>query len=141
MANLFKQVGIYSSVGQRYAPEDIGSVLSYREALDGQILEEGISEAGAISSWTAAATSYSVHGFAMLPFYIYYSMFESFQRVADLIWAAADQQPRGFLLGATSGRTTLGGEACSIRTAPTTCGQRRCRTAAPTTRRLRARWP
>jgi pyruvate dehydrogenase E1 component len=109
MANLFKQVGIYSSVGQRYAPEDIGSVLAYREALDGQILEEGISEAGAISSWTAAATSYSVHGFAMLPFYIYYSMF-GFQRVADLIWAAADQQPRGFLLGATSGRTTLGGE-------------------------------
>ena len=109
MANLFKQVGIYSSVGQRYAPEDIGSVLSYREALDGQILEEGISEAGAISSWTAAATSYSVHGLAMLPFYIYYSMF-GFQRVADLIWAAADQQPRGFLLGATSGRTTLAGE-------------------------------
>ncbi|MEO5670820.1 MAG: pyruvate dehydrogenase (acetyl-transferring), homodimeric type, partial [Ramlibacter sp.] len=75
MANLFKQVGIYSSVGQRYAPEDIGSVLSYREALDGQILEEGISEAGAIASWTAAATSYSVHGVSMLPFYIYYSMF------------------------------------------------------------------
>lgn len=109
MANLFKQVGIYSSVGQRYAPEDIGSVLSYREALDGQILEEGISEAGAIASWTAAATSYSVHGLAMLPFYIYYSMF-GFQRVGDQIWAAADQRPRGFLLGATSGRTTLGGE-------------------------------
>ena len=107
--------------GQRYAPGDIGSVLSYREALDGQILEEGISEAGAISSWTAAATSYSVHGTPMLPFYIYYSMF-GFQRVADLIWAAADQQPRGFLLGATSGRTTLGGEACSIRMAPATCG-------------------
>ncbi len=109
MANLFKQVGIYSSVGQRYAPEDIGSVLSYREALDGQILEEGISEAGAIASWTAAATSYSVHGVAMLPFYIYYSMF-GFQRVGDQIWAAADQRARGFLLGATSGRTTLGGE-------------------------------
>ncbi len=109
MANLFKQVGIYSSVGQRYAPEDIGSVLSYREALDGQILEEGISEAGAIASWTAAATAYSVHGLAMLPFYIYYSMF-GFQRVGDQIWAAADQRPRGFLLGATSGRTTLGGE-------------------------------
>jgi pyruvate dehydrogenase E1 component len=109
MANLFKQVGIYSSVGQRYAPEDIGSVLSYREALDGQILEEGISEAGAIASWTAAATSYSVHGLAMLPFYIYYSMF-GFQRVGDAIWAAADQRSRGFLLGATSGRTTLGGE-------------------------------
>ena len=109
MANLFKQVGIYSSVGQRYEPEDIGSVLSYREALDGQILEEGISEAGAIASWTAAATSYSVHGWPMLPFYIYYSMF-GFQRVGDLIWAAADQRARGFLLGATSGRTTLAGE-------------------------------
>jgi pyruvate dehydrogenase E1 component len=109
MANLFKQVGIYSSVGQRYAPEDIGSVLSYREALEGQILEEGISEAGAIASWTAAATSYSVHGLAMLPFYIYYSMF-GFQRVGDAIWAAADQRARGFLLGATSGRTTLSGE-------------------------------
>jgi len=109
MANLFKQVGIYSCVGQKYAHEDIGSVLSYREALDGQILEEGISEAGAIASWTAAATSYSVHGVAMLPFYIYYSMF-GFQRVGDAIWAAADQRARGFLLGATSGRTTLGGE-------------------------------
>ncbi|MES2582914.1 MAG: alpha-ketoglutarate dehydrogenase [Pseudomonadota bacterium] len=109
MANLFKQVGIYSSVGQRYAPEDIGSVLSYREAKDGQILEEGISEAGALASWTAASTSYSVHGLAMLPFYIYYSMF-GFQRVGDQIWAAADQRARGFLIGATSGRTTLGGE-------------------------------
>jgi pyruvate dehydrogenase E1 component len=109
MANLFKQVGIYSSQGQRYAPEDIGSVLSYREALDGQILEEGISEAGAIASWIAAATSYSSHGFSMLPMYIFYSMF-GFQRVGDLIWAAADQSPRGFLFGATSGRTTLAGE-------------------------------
>ena len=109
MANLFKQVGIYSSVGQRYAPEDIDTILSYREATDGQILEEGISEAGAIASWTAAATSYSIHGIAMLPFYIYYSMF-GFQRIGDQIWAAADQRARGFLLGATSGRTTLGGE-------------------------------
>ena len=109
MANLFRQVGIYSSVGQRYSPEDIDSILSYREATNGQILEEGISEAGAIASWTAAATSYSVHGLAMLPFYIYYSMF-GFQRVGDQIWAAADQRARGFLLGATSGRTTLGGE-------------------------------
>jgi pyruvate dehydrogenase E1 component len=109
MANLFRQVGIYSSAGQSYEPEDIGSLMSYREATDGQILEEGISEAGAISSWTAAATSYSVHGLAMLPFYIYYSMF-GFQRVGDLIWAAADQRARGFLLGATAGRTTLGGE-------------------------------
>jgi pyruvate dehydrogenase E1 component len=109
MANLFKQVGIYASAGQQYEPEDIGSVLSYREALDGQILEEGISEAGALASWTAAATSYSVHGQPMLPFYIYYSMF-GFQRVGDQIWAAADQRARGFLLGATAGRTTLGGE-------------------------------
>jgi pyruvate dehydrogenase E1 component len=109
MANLFRQVGIYSSQGQLYEPEDIGSILSYREAKDGQILEEGITEAGAISSWTAAATSYSVHGLPMLPFYIYYSMF-GFQRVGDLIWAAADQRARGFLVGATSGRTTLGGE-------------------------------
>ncbi|SDX22854.1 pyruvate dehydrogenase E1 component [Collimonas sp. OK242] len=109
MANLFKQVGIYSSQGQLYEPEDIGSILPYREAKDGQILEEGISEAGAISSWTAAATSYSVHGLPMLPFYIYYSMF-GFQRIGDLIWAAADQRARGFLIGATSGRTTLAGE-------------------------------
>jgi len=109
MASLFKQIGIYSSVGQCYEPEDIGSILSYREALNGQILEEGISEAGAISSWVAAATSYSVHGLRMLPFYIYYSMF-GFQRIGDLIWAAADQRARGFLMGATAGKTTLGGE-------------------------------
>ncbi len=109
MANLFKQVGIYSCNGQNYEPEDIGSLMSYREATNGQILEEGINEAGALSSWTAAATSYSVHGQPMLPFYIYYSMF-GFQRVGDLIWAAADQRSRGFLIGATAGRTTLGGE-------------------------------
>nr|NDG59743.1 alpha-ketoglutarate dehydrogenase [Betaproteobacteria bacterium] len=109
MASLFRQVGIYSSMGQRYEPEDIGSVLHYREALDGQILEEGISEAGAMASWTAAATSYAVNGLAMLPFYIYYSVF-GFQRVGDQIWAAADQRARGFLIGATSGRTTLAGE-------------------------------
>ncbi len=109
MANLFRQVGIYSSQGQLYEPEDIGSVLYYREARDGQILEEGITEAGAMSSWTAAGTSYSTHGLAMLPCYIYYSIF-GFQRVGDLIWAAADQRVRGFLIGATSGRTTLGGE-------------------------------
>jgi pyruvate dehydrogenase E1 component len=92
-----------------YEPEDLGSMLYYRESKSGQILEEGISEAAAISSWIAAATAYSVHDLPMLPFYIYYSMF-GFQRVGDLIWAAADQRARGFLLGATSGRTTLGGE-------------------------------
>ncbi|WP_250535290.1 alpha-ketoglutarate dehydrogenase [Caballeronia sp. AZ10_KS36] len=109
MANLFRQVGIYSPLGQLYEPEDMGSMLYYREDTRGQILEEGISEAGAISSWIAAATSYSVHDLPMLPFYIYYSMF-GFQRIGDLIFAAADQRSRGFLIGATSGRTTLGGE-------------------------------
>ncbi len=109
MANLFRQIGIYASAGQLYEPEDAGSMLYYREIRNGQLLEEGITEAGAISSWVAAATSYSVHGLAMLPVYIYYSMF-GFQRVGDLIWAAADQRARGFLLGATAGRTTLGGE-------------------------------
>ena len=109
MAALFRQIGIYSPVGQLYEPEDAGSMLYYREARDGQLLEEGITEAGALSSWVAAATSYSTHGIAMLPFYIFYSMF-GFQRVGDLIWAAADQRARGFLIGATAGRTTLSGE-------------------------------
>ena len=109
MAGLFRQIGIYSPLGQLYSPEDAGSLLSYKESREGQLLEEGITEAGAISSWIAAATSYSVHGLPMLPFYIYYSMF-GFQRVGDLIWAAADQRARGFLIGATAGRTTLGGE-------------------------------
>jgi len=109
MASLFRQVGIYAPLGQMYEPEDSASMLYYREEKSGQILEEGISEAGAISSWIAAATSYSTHDLPMLPFYIYYSMF-GWQRVGDLIWAAADQRARGFLLGATSGRTTLGGE-------------------------------
>ncbi len=109
MANLFRQVGIYSPLGQLYEPEDMGSMLYYREDTKGQILEEGISEAGAVSSWIAAATSYSVHDLPMLPFYIYYSMF-GFQRIGDLIWAAADQRARGFLIGATAGKTTLGGE-------------------------------
>ena len=93
MANLFKQVGIYSSVGQRYEPEDIGSVLSYREALDGQILEEGISEAGAMSSFIAAGTSYASHGVPMIPFYTYYSMFGP-QRVGDLTVIFNQQHPR-----------------------------------------------
>jgi pyruvate dehydrogenase E1 component len=109
MQNLFRQIGIYSPLGQLYEPEDKDELLYYREARDGQIIEEGITEAGALSSWIAAATSYSTHGVAMLPFYIYYSMF-GFQRVGDLIWAAADQRSRGFLIGATAGRTTLSGE-------------------------------
>jgi pyruvate dehydrogenase E1 component len=109
MASLFRQIGIYSPSGQLYEPEDASSLLVYRESQQGQLMEEGITEAGALSTWIAAATSYSVHGIAMLPFYIYYSMF-GFQRVGDLIWAAADQRARGFLIGATAGRTTLGGE-------------------------------
>jgi pyruvate dehydrogenase E1 component len=109
MDNLFRQVGIYAPNGQMYEPEDAGSMMYYKESADGQLLEEGITEAGAISSWTAAATAYSNHGTEMLPIYIYYSMF-GFQRVGDLIWAAADQRARGFLLGATAGRTTLSGE-------------------------------
>jgi pyruvate dehydrogenase E1 component len=109
MASLFRQIGIYAPEGQLYEPEDAGSMLWYRESQSGQLLEEGINEAGALSSWIAAATSYSVHGLAMLPVYIYYSMF-GFQRVGDLIWAAADQRCRGLLFGATAGRTTLNGE-------------------------------
>ena len=109
MQTLFHQIGIYSPHGQTYEPEDAGSLVSYKEAKDGQLLEEGISEAGAISSWTAAATAYSAHNIELLPMYIYYSMF-GFQRIGDLIWAAADQRARGFLFGATAGRTTLSGE-------------------------------
>jgi pyruvate dehydrogenase E1 component len=109
MQSLFRQVAIYSSLGQLYEPEDRDELLYYKEAKDGQILEEGINEAGALSSWIAAATSYSVHGVPMLPFYIFYSMF-GFQRVGDFIWAAADAGARGFLIGATAGRTTLSGE-------------------------------
>ena len=109
MANLFSQIGIYSPDGQLYEPEDATSILKYQESKTGQLLEEGINEAGAISSWLAAATSYSNHNFPMMPFYIFYSMF-GFQRIGDLIWAAADQMPRGFLIGATAGRTTLAGE-------------------------------
>jgi pyruvate dehydrogenase E1 component len=109
MDGLFRQVGIYSPEGQLYEAEDAGSLLEYRERCDGQLLQEGITEAGAISSWTAAGTAYSVHDEPLLPVYVFYSMF-GFQRVGDLIWAAADQRVRGFLIGATSGRTTLGGE-------------------------------
>ncbi|MFN0160828.1 MAG: alpha-ketoglutarate dehydrogenase [Burkholderiales bacterium] len=109
MQAMFRGIGIYAPRGQAYEPEDADELLFYKEARDGQILEEGITEAGALSSWIAAATSYANHGVAMLPFYIYYSIF-GFQRVADLIWAAADQRARGFLIGATAGRTTLSGE-------------------------------
>ena len=109
MEGMFRQLGIYSHVGQLYEPVDSDQVMYYREEKNGQILQEGINEAGAMSSWIAAATAYANHGQAMIPFYIYYSMF-GFQRVGDLIWAAGDMQARGFLLGGTAGRTTLAGE-------------------------------
>jgi pyruvate dehydrogenase E1 component len=109
MQSLFRQAGIYSHCGQLYEPEDQNDFLFYKESREGQILEEGINEAGALSSWIAAGTSYANHGIAMLPVYIFYSIF-GFQRVGDLIWAAADSRTRGFLIGATSGRTTLSGE-------------------------------
>jgi pyruvate dehydrogenase E1 component len=109
MEGMFKSIGIYSSEGQKYVPHDAGQMMSYHETTTGQILEEGINEAGSMSSWIAAATSYSNHGVPMIPFYIYYSMF-GFQRIGDLAWAAGDSQARGFMLGATAGRTTLNGE-------------------------------
>jgi pyruvate dehydrogenase E1 component len=109
MEGLFRQIGIYSSVGQLYTPQDAEQLMSYKEDKKGQMLEEGINEAGAICSWIAAGTAYANHGRSMVPFYIYYSMF-GFQRVGDFIWAAGDIQARGFLMGATAGRTTLAGE-------------------------------
>ncbi len=109
MEGMFRQYGIYSSVGQLYEPVDSDQVMFYREDKKGQILEEGINEAGAFSSWLAAATSYSTNNLPMIPFYIYYSMF-GFQRIGDLAWMAGDMQARGFLIGATAGRTTLNGE-------------------------------
>ena len=109
MEGMFRQLGIYSSVGQLYEPQDSDQVMYYKESQTGQILEEGINEAGSFASWLAAATSYSVTGTQMIPFYIYYSMF-GFQRIGDFAWAAGDSRARGFLLGATAGRTTLNGE-------------------------------
>jgi len=109
MEGMFRQLGIYSSAGQRYTPQDAGQIMFYKEDVKGQILEEGITEAGAFSAWLAAATSYSTSAYSMVPFYIFYSMF-GFQRIGDLAWAAGDCQARGFLMGATAGRTTLNGE-------------------------------
>ena len=109
MEALFRQVGIYSHAGQVYEPVDMDTLLYYKEASDGQILEEGITEAGSMSSFIAAGTAYATHGVNTIPFFIYYSMF-GFQRIGDLIWAAGDSRARGFLLGGTAGRTTLAGE-------------------------------
>ena len=109
MEGMFRQLGIFSQVGQLYRPEDADEFMFYREDEHGQILQEGINEAGAMSSWIAAATSYANHGEPMLPVYVFHSMF-GFQRTGDLCWAAGDSRARGFLIGATSGRTTLNGE-------------------------------
>ncbi len=109
MEGLFRQIGIYAPEGQKYVPVDKDQVMYYKESADGQLLQEGINEAGAMSSWIAAATSYSTNNRIMVPFFIYYSMF-GFQRIGDLAWAAGDMQARGFLLGGTAGRTTLNGE-------------------------------
>jgi pyruvate dehydrogenase E1 component len=109
MEALFRQVGIYSHAGQVYEPVDMDTLLYYKEASDGQILEEGITEAGSMSSFVAAGTAYATHGVNTIPFFIFYSMF-GFQRIGDLIWAAGDSRTRGFMLGGTSGRTTLAGE-------------------------------
>jgi len=109
MEGMFRQLGIYSSVGQLYTPQDSEQLMYYKEDKSGQILQEGINEAGGLCSWIAAATSYSTHDQPMIPFYIFYSMF-GFQRIGDLAWAAGDMRARGFLLGGTSGRTTLNGE-------------------------------
>ncbi len=109
MEGLFRQLGIYSASGQLYQPEDSDKVMWYKEDKKGQVLQEGINEAGAIADWIAAATSYATHNTTMIPFYIYYSKF-GFQRVGDLAWAAGDMQAKGFLIGGTAGRTTLNGE-------------------------------
>src|SRR6201991_1308185 len=109
MEGMFRQLGIYSSVGQLYRPQDADQLMYYREDKSGQVLQEGINEGGAMSSWIVAATSYSTNNVPMIPFYIYYSMF-GLQRVGDLAWAAGDMRCRGFLLGGTAGRTTLNGE-------------------------------
>jgi pyruvate dehydrogenase E1 component len=109
MEGMFRQLGIWNQLGQLYTPEDADQLMFYKESKDGQILQEGINEAGGMCDWIAAATSYSTHGVPMIPFYIFYSMF-GFQRVGDLAWAAGDMRCRGFLLGGTAGRTTLNGE-------------------------------
>ncbi len=106
MEGMFRQYGIFSQVGQLYRPQDADQLMYYKEDKSGQMLQEGINEAGAMSSWIAAATSYSTSNCPMIPFYIYYSMF-GFQRIGDLAWAAGDMRARGFLVGGTSGRTTL----------------------------------
>ena len=117
MPPMYNQFGIYSPAGQRYEPVDKGTLTEYKEKPDGQIFQEGINEAGGMATFIAAGTAYSTLGVNTIPFYIYYSMF-GFQRIGDLIWAAADSRCRGFLMGATAGRTTLNGEGLATRRRP-----------------------
>ena len=140
MEALFRQVGIYAHAGQLYEPVDRDTLLYYKEAKDGQILEEGINEAGSMSSFIAAGTAYATHGINMIPFFIYYSMF-GFQRIGDLIWAAADMRMKGFVIGGTAGRTTLNGEGLQHEDGHSQCWRCRCRTASRTIRRLPTRSP
>ena len=130
MEGMFRQLGIYSSLpGSNYTPHDAGGILCItRKMFQGQILEEGINEAGAFSAWMAAATSYSVSDYPMIPFFIFYSMF-GFQRIGDLAWAAGDSQARGFLIGGTSGEPPSMVKACSIKMVTVTYWPQRCRTA------------
>jgi pyruvate dehydrogenase E1 component len=138
MEGMFRQIGIYAPFGQKYRPQDADQLMYYREDIKGQVLQEGISEPGAMSAWMAAATSYSISDVPMLPFYIYYSMF-GFQRVGDLCWAAGDMRARGFLVGGTAGRTTLTAKACSTGTATRICSPARSE-LPPTIRPLKSRW-
>jgi pyruvate dehydrogenase E1 component len=132
MEGMFRQLGIFSQVGQLYQPEDADQLMYYKEDKKGQILQEGINEAGAMSSWIAAATSYANHGEPMIPFYVYYSMF-GFQRVGDLAWAARTRARAASSSAAPRGARRSTARACSTRTATRTCGPRRSRTASPTT--------
>ncbi len=140
MEGMFRQIGIYASKGQLYEPEDAGELMYYREDKKGQILEEGINEAGALCSWIAAGTSYSNHDVQMVPFYIYYSMF-GFQRIGDFIWAAGDMQSRGFLIGAHGGPhdARRRGAAAPGRPQPRR-PRRRSPTASPTIRPMPTSW-
>ena len=139
MEGMFRQLGIYSQQGQKYRPEDADQMMYYREDKKGQILQEGICEAGAMSSWIAAATAYSSYGLAMMPFFIFYSMF-GFQRIGDLAWAAGDMRARGFLLGGTSGRTTLNGEGLQHEDGQSQIYAQMVQTACPTTHPTAANW-
>ena len=139
MEALFRQVGIYAHSGQLYEPVDRDTLLYYKEAEDGQILEEGINEAGSMSSFIAAGTAYATHGINMIPFFIFYSMF-GFQRVGDLIWAGADMRMRASCSAAPPAARRSTAKACSTRTATATCWRCRCRTASPTIRRSPTSW-